>query len=269
MRSAPPIEKDIAAEAAGGRVQYRLMNASSPPTGGEVRVSYARTHDTWADPQRRARAARWLSAAEQARHHRFRHDEDRDMFLLGRVMARALVGRALGVEPCAWQWAEGPRGRPEVSGHPSPVSFNLAHSAGMVVCALSHDGAVGVDVEHRHRPPTDPQIVRRFCSPAEIIDIERHGTDGWRDQFLRYWTLKEAYLKARGVGIAVHLADVSFTLGDTMRVDFLNSLHGTDTNWAFALTEPDGSHFVAAATPAAPGAHPRFMFEPFPEHLLP
>lgn len=211
----------------------------------------------------------WLSEAERARFARYRHDNDRDMFLLGRVMARALVGRALGVDAAAWRWKENRYGRPEISDQPTSLSFNLAHSAGMVVCALSRDAVVGADVEHRLRPPTDPRIVRRFCSPQEIADIERHGIDGWRDQFLRYWTLKEAYLKARGVGIAVHLADVSFLLGDTVRVEFLNSLAGSDTNWAFSLTELDGSHFLAAATPAAPDAHPAFVVEAFPAHLLP
>jgi len=126
------------------------------------------------------------------------------------------------------------------------------------------------DVEHRLRPPTDPQMVRRFCSPSEIADVERQGPTGWRDQFLRYWTLKEAYLKARGVGIAVHLADVSFTLGDgDVRVEFLNSLEGTDTNWAFALIETGASHFIAAAVPATGAVRPAFVVEPLPAELLP
>jgi 4'-phosphopantetheinyl transferase len=113
-------------------------------------------------------------------------------------------------------------------------------------------------------------MVRRFCSPSEIADVERRGPDGWRDQFLRYWTLKEAYLKARGLGIAVHLADVSFTLaGGDVRVEFLNSLAGTDTNWAFALTESGESHFIAAAAPATGGVRPAFVVEPLPAELLP
>ena len=246
-----------------------LAGRSSPIAQGEVRIWYARTDDAWRDIERRARVVACLTPAEAVRHARFRHDIDRDMFLLGRAMARTLVGRALGVPPWAWAWAEGPHGRPEVSGHASHVSFNIAHSAGMVVCALSRDAAVGVDIEHRDRPPTDPRIVRRFCSPMEIADIERQGLDGWRDQFLRYWTLKEAYLKARGLGIGVPLADVSFTLGDRVRVDFLDSLAGTDTNWAFALVEPDHGHFVAVATPASPAAHPAFIVEPFPTTFLP
>jgi 4'-phosphopantetheinyl transferase len=191
------------------------------------------------------------------------------MFLLGRVMTRALVGRSLGVEPTDWTWQLSRHGRPEISAAATPLSFNLAHSAGVVVCALSRDGAVGADVEHRQRRETDLRMVRRFCSPAEIADVERQGPARWRDQFLRYWTLKEAYLKARGLGIAVHLSDVSFTLGDQVRVEFLNSLAGTDANWAFALAEVGDSHFIAAAAPTIDGVAPAFLVEPLPTDLLP
>jgi 4'-phosphopantetheinyl transferase len=244
-----------------------MMSSATP---GEVWIWHARTADAWADPARLDRALEWLSAVERARHDRYRFDADRQMFLLGRVMARTLVGRALETDPRAWEWREGQRGRPEVSADSGALSFNLAHSAGLVVCALSRDAEVGADVEHRLRPPSDPHIVRRFCSPAEIADVERQGPTGWRDQFLRYWTLKEAYLKARGVGIAVPLADVSFTLGDGhVRVEFLNTLAGTDTNWAFALAESGATHFIAAAASTRGDAPPRFLVAPFTADLLP
>lgn len=192
------------------------------------------------------------------------------MFLLGRVMARALVGRALGLAPCDWAWREGERGRPEVGRPATTLSFNLAHSAGLVVCALAADRVVGADVEFRNRPPVDPGLVRRFCSPAEIADIQGAGPGGWHDRFLRYWTLKEAYLKARGLGIAVPLADVSFAIGpEGPRVSFLNSLSGTDQDWAFSLMDSGATHFIAVAAPAPAGAAPDFVVEPFPSDLLP
>ena len=65
-------------------------------------------------PGAQARALELLRPAERARHARFRHDADRQMFLLGRVMARTIVGEALGESPDDWPWREGPRGRPEI-----------------------------------------------------------------------------------------------------------------------------------------------------------
>ncbi len=133
------------------------------------------------------------------------------MFGLGREMARSLVGVALGVPPESWIWREGPHGRPEIAAPDADLHFNLSHSAGVVVCALARGRTIGVDVEDLSRRAPDPAIVTRYCSPAEAEDVCAQG-DRWRDRFLTYWTLKEAYLKARGLGIAVHLSDISFTL---------------------------------------------------------
>ena len=238
-----------------------------------VSVWHATTSDVFDDDAPRARALAWLSPADHVRHERYRFQADRDMFLLGRVMARALVGRALGVAPRDWQWREGPRGRPEIAGPAAAgrVSFNIAHSAGLVVCAISSDGTVGVDVEHRLRPPVDARMVRRYCAPFEVEDIERHGPSAWQDQFLKYWTLKEAYLKARGVGIAVHLSDLCFTLGaDAIRLERLNSLSAEDdAEWAFVLDASSPSHLVAAAVTAERGVRPSFSIAPLPLNLLP
>src|SRR5678816_4274419 len=152
------------------------------------------------DASRIARALSWMTPAERDRYANFRHDRDRWMFALGREMARSLVAPALGVSPDAWTWREGPHGRPEIAEPVSALHFNLSHSAGVVVCALSRDRAVGVDVEDLTRRAPDPAIVTRYCSPAEAEDVCAQA-DGWRDRFLTYWTLKEAYLKARGLGI--------------------------------------------------------------------
>jgi 4'-phosphopantetheinyl transferase len=231
-----------------------------------VTIWHARTGEAFPSDDRRRRARAWLTPADQARHDRYRQQADRDMFLLGRAMARALVGQVLGVEPCAWRWREGPRGRPEAD---ADVSFNIGHSAGMVVCAVSRHGRVGVDVEDRRRAPVDARMVRRYCAPAEAGDIELGGPEGWPDQFLKYWTLKEAYLKARGLGITVHLADLCFTIApDAIRLDRLNGFED-DADWDFVLDASSGSHFVAAAATVLSGRRPSFTITPFPAALLP
>jgi 4'-phosphopantetheinyl transferase len=239
-----------------------------PP--GDVRAWYAdiRALD---DPARRSRALAWLTPAERARFDRYRFDADRLMFALGRVMARRLVGHALGVAPAAWQWREGPHGRPEIASPETALHFNLAHSAGLVACVLAAGREVGVDVEDRERRATDPAMVPRFCSPEEAADIDPDRPD-WRDRFLTYWTLKEAYLKARGLGIAVHLSDISFSIGsgpEDVRVSFHRTLSGTDTGWAFRVARPSGRHIVAVAASTASGEAPAIAIEPLPADWLP
>jgi 4'-phosphopantetheinyl transferase len=231
---------------------------------------HASVHQIWPGPESRARASAWLSPAERVRHGRYRHDIDRDMFLLGRVMARTIVGRALGVAPETWPWREGPRGRPEVDLPQTPCSFNVAHSGGTVVCAVAHGVEVGIDIEDRRRTRLERDLVDRYCSPDEAAAVARGGESGWRDEFLKYWTLKEAYLKARGLGIAVHLADLSFTLAaDRVAVAFHGSLAGADPHWAFDLRPLGSDHFVAIAASTPDGRRPIFTLEPLPPSWLP
>lgn len=245
-----------------------------PSTGRDgpvVRVWHAHTDVLRHAPGARDRALAWLTPSELERHHRFRRDADRDMFVLGRVMARAIVGDALSVPPTAWPWREGQHGRPEIDLERCPLAFNIAHSGGLVACALSWHGEVGVDIEDRRRPPIDHDLVARCCSPTEAADVHARGSEGWRDRFLQYWTLKEAYLKARGLGIAVHLADLSFSLhGDEVRLDFKGAL-ATEPHaaWAFDLITLHADHFLAVAAPVVAGARPRFRFDPFPLTWLP
>ena len=185
-------------------------------------------------------------------------------------MARTLVGRALGVAPESWPWREGPRGRPEIGWPSAPVSFNVAHSGDVVVCAIAEGMHVGIDIEDRTRAQLDRALVPRYCSPSEAGDIERHGA-AWQDRFLKYWTLKEAYLKATGLGIAVHLADLSFSIAadEAVSVELRASLAGTDPNWTFDLRPLSDAYYVAMAASVPMTAAPTFTLDPLPTTWLP
>lgn len=232
---------------------------------GEVRAWYASTA-LCGDAGLVARALAWLSDVERARFTRFRHDVDRHMFLLGRVMARAIVGAHTGWAPAAWPWREGPHGRPEIARADTTLRFNIAHSAGLVACAVTDAAEVGVDLEDLDRRETEATIVPRYCAPSEVADIAAAGQD-WHQRFLHYWTLKEAYLKARGLGISVPLAEIAFTLGPAPRIAFLGSLAGTSTAWTFSLARPTPRHLAALAVDR-PEATPAAL-EPFPAAWLP
>lgn len=243
------------------------LNAPSAlrPLGhDEVRVFVGDAAALAADSARGAQALGWMTPGERARFDRFRHDQDRWMFALGRAMARTLVGQALGIAPDAWRWREGPHGRPEIDAPGTDLHFNLSHSAGLVVCALARGRDVGVDIEHLDRRPPDRAIVTRYCSPEEAADVDAEG-DAWPARFLRYWTLKEAYLKALGLGIAVHLSDISFSVDAAghIRVTFERSLAGTDDRWAFCLMEPSPTHLMAVAGAMTVGRRPTFTVQAF------
>jgi 4'-phosphopantetheinyl transferase len=237
--------------------------AASWPSPSTIEVFVADITAFRDDPDRVQQALAWMTTDERARAGRFRQDDDRLMFALGRVMARTLVGRALDVAPSAWPWREGPHGRPEIDDGATDLHFNLSHSAGLVICALARGRAVGVDVENLRRRSPDPALVPRYCSPSEADDVRAHG-DRWPDRFLAYWTLKEAYLKARGVGISVPLADISFALTESgARLGFERSLAGTDARWTFHLWQPGTRHLAAVAVETADDVTPTFNVQPF------
>ncbi len=152
-----------------------MSSPASRPAPNEVQVWHADAAALASDRAGITRALEWLQPEERGRFDRYRFDHDRMMFLLGRVMARALVGRALGVAPTAWRWREGAHGRPEIAAPDTTIHFNLAHSAGLVACAVASGREVGVDVEDLARATTDVALVRRYCSPEEALEIEGHG----------------------------------------------------------------------------------------------
>ena len=231
----------------------------------EIGAYVGRTDAFATDAARIERALAWMTDAERERYARFRHDRDRWMFALGREMARTLVGDVLGVAPDAWTWREGPHGRPEIASPGEDLHFNLSHSAGVVICVLGRGRAIGVDVEDLARRAPDPAIVTRYCSSEEAEDVSAQGDD-WPERFLTYWTLKEAYLKARGLGISIPLSDISFELGPApreARIRFLESLTGTDDRWAFHLVRVDPHHLAAVAVDTSDGVTPPFALHAY------
>jgi 4'-phosphopantetheinyl transferase len=246
--------------------RHTIAMSSVPPSiaSDEVRAHVAHI-DTFAnDTAAIDRAIAWMTVDERARFDRFRHDPDRLMFALGRSMARSLVGRELGVAPDAWGWREGPHGRPEIAAPSTDLHFNVSHSAGLVVCALGRGRELGVDLENLQRRSPDTALVPRYCSAAEAADVAAQG-DQWQERFLMYWTLKEAYLKARGLGISVPLADISFRLGDDglASISFHGSLAGTDDRWRFQLQRCAPHHLMAIAASTATSGTPRVTVLPY------
>lgn len=195
-----------------------------------------------------------LSDAERERAARFHHLSDRWEFVLGRLMARHLVGERCGVAPSVFRFVENEHGRPEIA-HPDlerPIRFNLSHSGGLVACVIGEAPQIGVDVERLDRPPVDRRVIQRYCSDdeqralASMPDTLRH------ERFLELWTLKEAYVKARGTGLTLPLSKISFAIGVEGPGDV--SFNGVDeeARWMFAHTRLEPRHLLAVAAERAP-----------------
>lgn len=152
------------------------------------------------DDDEATRLVELLSADERARSDALRFERHRRRYVAGRGRLRELLAAYADAEPRALVLVERANGKPELEGH--ELRFNLAHSEAVGICAVSAV-EVGVDVEvvDRRRRPQWRAVGERFFHPDEVA-LVRGVTDeaGWLE-FLRIWTLKEACLKAVGVGL--------------------------------------------------------------------
>ena len=155
-----------------------------------------------------------LDAQEQERARRFHFDRDRNRFVTCHVAMREILGAALGCAPGEIEYVYGPYGKPALTVS-RELEFNLSHTTGMALVALSRGGPLGVDVEvvRRDDPPLD--VADRFFSPAELRQLEATSPADKAVAFFRCWTRKEAFIKALGLGLQRDLQsfDVSLAPG--------------------------------------------------------
>ena len=201
------------------------------------------------DPGVLERCAALLTADERARHDRFVFARDRHQFLVTRGTIRSLVGRYLHVDPAACRFEADRYGRPSLTHPPgAPLAFNISHTAGLVACAIARDGEIGVDVEDTTRE-VSPDLPRRFFSSEEAEALEALPEPARKARFYEYWTLKEAYIKARGMGLSLPLDGFSMRLEDGRppRIRFTSALQDTPERWQFAQFRPTPRHCLAVA----------------------
>ncbi|HWA99115.1 MAG TPA: 4'-phosphopantetheinyl transferase superfamily protein, partial [Pirellulales bacterium] len=162
-----------------------------------------------------ARYERLLNDDERSRYERYRADRAKRQFLIGRALVRTTLSRyEPSVSPEQWWFEANEYGRPEIAPGliATALRFNLSHTDGFAACAVAWENDIGVDVEFVARRTGGVHLARRFFSASEVDDLLRLPAEQQRDAFFDYWTLKEAYIKARGMGLAIPLGHFSFHL---------------------------------------------------------
>jgi 4'-phosphopantetheinyl transferase len=192
-----------------------------------------------------------LSPDEHERMGRLVFERDRRRFLLTRALARTTLSRYAPVAPADWAFITNVHGRPEILDRPRGVPdlrFNLSHTEGLIACAVTIGREVGVDVEHIQRRLTH-DVAGRFFAPSEVNDLKALPEDERTRAFFDYWTLKEAYIKARGFGLALPLADFAFRLAPPAppQIAFEPALEDDPDTWQFAQDWPTPMHRLGLA----------------------
>jgi 4'-phosphopantetheinyl transferase len=160
---------------------------------------------------------RLLAAEEKERAERFYFQKDRDHFIVARGALRTILGLYLEVEPDQLRFRYAAYGKPYLEENGCDgLRFNLSHSHGLALLAVTRGREVGVDIEMVRQDVVEEQIAERFFSPREVSVLRSLPAEQQPEAFFNCWTRKEAYIKARGEGLTLPLDmfDVSLAPGE-------------------------------------------------------
>lgn len=153
-----------------------------------------------------------LSPEEQARADAFHFESDRHRYVISHGALRSLLASKLNLAPRDVVILQNDWEKPRVESAHGALHFNLSHSGDFAFVAISRDCEVGVDIE-QVKPQLDlTTLAARFFSTAESQALFQLSTGEQTAGFYRLWTRKEAFLKARGDGLSLPLAQFDVSL---------------------------------------------------------
>jgi 4'-phosphopantetheinyl transferase len=190
-----------------------------------------------------------LSADELNRAGRFYFQKDSDHFVAARGFLRLILGKYLGIEPGEILFCYGPHGKPELAEgiNGKSVRFNVTHSHGLAIYAVTRGHNVGVDLEYLHPDLVVEDIMEQWFQPREIASLKAHPHHIRMRVFFTYWTRKEACLKALGMGLVHDLNRVEFseTIGEPLGIHNIYEKARKDSLWT--VKDLDAGFGYAAA----------------------
>lgn len=180
----------------------------------EAPLLYAADAASLADAQLYARSLNAVSPLRRQKAERLADVRDRRLSIGAELLLRCAL-RDAGIGEFPLEFGFGPQGKPHLKDH--SISFSLSHSGQYALCAV---GAcdVGCDVEKIR--PIDLKLAKRFFAPSEYDDIAARPTpEAKTELFFRYWTLKESFMKATGLGLLLPMDEFQMILGDNISAE--------------------------------------------------
>jgi 4'-phosphopantetheinyl transferase len=202
-----------------------------------------------------------LSEEEQRRQFRFHFERDRHRYLVTRAMQRTVLSRYVDIAPSAWRFTVNDYGRPSIAAEHAGargIEFNLSHTDGLVVMAVTRERAIGVDVENVRTREADIEIADRYFAHEEVLALHLLPDEKQKQRFFEYWTLKESYIKARGMGLSISLERFAFSLEDPkqIRLSIDPGLRDHAGRWRVWQLRVDQDHLTALCAEGRAGERP-------------
>ena len=152
----------------------------------------------------------FLSDLEFSRAEHYRFQKDRNLFIFARGTLRLLLSHYLNLRPGEISITNSPSGKPFVKQHlqAPPFCFNLSHAGNLVVYAFTLGNEIGIDLECIYPIADLEALIERYYSKNEKDLLRVASSENRHRLFLQYWVRKEAYIKARGAGLALIGSDL-------------------------------------------------------------
>ncbi len=224
------------------------------------------------DPDRLERYLAMLSDAERRQQRNFHFIRDQRSYLVSHALVRQVLSLYADILPQDWVFGSGAHGKPQIK-NPSAASlrFNLSHTADLCACVVTRNIRCGIDAEHLGRQNKLLPIARRMFSEIELETFKNKTDAEIRQNFFYYWTLREAYVKARGTGLGGSSKAFHFKISeDSVAPECKSaSIEFTDkkqndlaAQWQFEIFQPDADHVMSVALKSENAVKPvqwRFM----------
>ena len=238
-----------------------VLERSLPLTSGEIHLWLA-DYAAIGDERLHAAYRELLSAEEKAQEPRFYFERDRRRYLVTRALVRTVLSRYAPIDPRDWVFSANRYGRPEIANaevRDASLSFNISHTHSLIVLGVTRERALGVDVENVAARAVSTDIADRFFAPAEVAELNRVPRHRQQDRFFEYWTFKESYIKARGMGLSLPLDKFSFHYPDEAAVAIAidSELADHAQRWQFWQFRPSPEYLVAICAERTGAAPPR------------
>ena len=204
-----------------------------------------------------------LSADERIRRERFRFARDQRRYLVTRALARTVLSRYAAVRPEEWTFSTGPHGRPAICAppiHPA-LEFNISHSADLVMLGVTSERTLGIDTESIGSREADIDGLDRYFAPEESAALLSLPPGERRRRFFELWTLKESYIKARGMGLAIALDAFRFELSGErgLTLHMRRELADSPQRWRLWQLALRGDYLAAICAARGGGEPPRII----------
>ena len=213
------------------------------------------------DPQVLAAYARLLSDEEHRRQRAFVFEKNRREHLVAHALVRSVLSQYEPTLPEAWRFTRNAHGRPAID-PPSRLRFNLAHHPTLVVCAVTTGAELGVDVEPIQRGDEILSVAEGTFAEPELVELRQLPLAERADRAVSLWTLKEAYIKARGLGLSLPLAGFAFDFTRPLEpsIAFETGIDDRPERWSFRTRDVEGHRIALAVERDASELDVRFYF---------